>query len=63
VGHGFRLAERDDYYFFWSILTTFELCIIFGGSWGSIENGLKPKTEPPPGNLACPNPFLDLVFK
>jgi len=33
----------------------------FGGSWGSIENWLKPKTEPSSGNLACPNPFSDLV--
>jgi len=40
---------------FGSILTTFELSIIFGGSWGSIENWLKLKTEPPSGNLACPN--------
>jgi hypothetical protein len=38
------------------ILTTFELSIIFGGSWGNIENLLEPKTEPPSGNLACPNP-------
>jgi len=38
------------------ILTTFEMSIIFGGSWGSIENWLEPKTEPPLGNLACPNP-------
>jgi len=38
-----------------SILTTFESSSIFGGSWGSIENWLKPKIEPPSGNLACPN--------
>jgi hypothetical protein len=31
------------------ILTTFELSIIFGGSWGSIENWLEPKTEHPSG--------------
>jgi len=37
------------------ILTTFESSIIFGGSWGSIENWLEPKTKPPSGNLACPN--------
>jgi hypothetical protein len=42
---------------FESILTTFESSIIFGGSCGSIENWIKPKTEPPLGNLACPNPF------
>jgi len=41
---------------FGSILTTFELSIIYGGSWDSIENWLEPKTEPPLGNLACPNP-------
>jgi len=29
---------------FGSILTTFELSIIFGVSWGSIENWLEPKT-------------------
>jgi hypothetical protein len=40
---------------FESILTTFELSIIFGGSWVSIENWLEPETQPPSGNLACPN--------
>jgi len=38
------------------IFTTYELSSIIGGSWGSIENWFEPKTEPPPGNLACPNP-------
>jgi len=37
------------------ILTTFELNIILRGSWSRIENWLEPKTEPPTGNLACPN--------
>jgi len=37
------------------ILTTFVAGGIFGGSWGSIENWLKPKTKPPSGILACPN--------
>jgi hypothetical protein len=37
------------------ILTTFELSIIFRGSWSSIENWLKPKSEQPSGYLACPN--------
>jgi hypothetical protein len=41
---------------FGSILSTFELSIIFGGSWASIENYLEPKTKPATGNLACPNP-------
>jgi len=35
---------------FGSILATSEL------SWGSIENWLEPKAEPPLGNLACRNP-------
>jgi len=39
---------------FESILTSFKPSIIFGGSWGSTKNWLEPKTEPPPGNLACP---------
>jgi len=38
---------------FGSIFTTKE---IFGGSWGSIEKWLEPKTKPPLVNLACPNP-------
>jgi hypothetical protein len=33
-----------------------KLSSIFGGSWGSIENWLEPKTKPPAGNLACSNP-------
>jgi len=33
-----------------SILTTFEFSSIFGGNWGSIENWLEPKTEPPSEN-------------
>jgi len=47
---------------FGSILTTYESSSIFGGSWGSIENCLKPKIEPPLGKLACPNPsFTDFL--
>jgi hypothetical protein len=38
-----------------SILTTFELSSIFGGSWGIIENWLEPIIKTPLGNLACPN--------
>jgi len=41
---------------FGSILTAFASSSILGGSWGSIEYWLKPKTEPPSGNLACLNP-------
>ena len=40
---------------FKSILTTFEASVIFRGSWGSIENWLKPKTKPPYAISACPN--------
>jgi len=37
------------------ILTTFESGSNFGESWGGSKNWLKPKIEPPLGNLACPN--------
>jgi len=40
---------------FGSILTIFESSS-FGEGWGSIENWFDPKTKPPSGNLACPNP-------
>jgi len=40
---------------FESILTTFQSSSIFGGSYGSIEKWLEPKTKPPSRNLACPN--------
>jgi len=39
-----------------SIFTTLELSITFVGSWSNIENWVEPKTKPPLGNLACPNP-------
>jgi len=32
------------------IFTIFKSSIIFGGSWGSIENWLEPKTKPPTRN-------------
>jgi len=54
VCHRFGLVKQDD--IFGSVLTTFEYSSIFGGSWGSTKNWLKPKTEPPLGNLANPNP-------
>jgi hypothetical protein len=41
---------------FESILATFKLSSIFGGSWGSNVNWLELKIEPPSGNLAFPNP-------
>jgi len=50
------LDYQSEMIIFGSILTTFQSRIIFGGRWGSIENWLEPKTEPPLGNLACPNP-------
>ena len=34
--HGFRLTKQNDY--FWVFMTTFEVNIIFWGSWGSIKN-------------------------
>ena len=40
---------------FGSILTTFELSIIYGSNCCSNQNWLEPKTKPPSGNLACPN--------
>jgi len=49
------LDKQSELVIFESILTTFKLSIIYGGSWGSIENWLQPKTKPPLGNLACPN--------
>jgi len=41
---------------FGSILTAFEASFNLEGSWDSTKNWLKPKTEPPSGNLAFPNP-------
>jgi len=41
---------------FGSILTTFDSSSILVSSWGKIETWLEPKTEPPSGNLAGPNP-------
>jgi len=37
-------------------LTTFESSSIFEGGWSSIENWLKPETEPRSGTLACTKP-------
>jgi len=53
VCHGFRLTNRDDY--FCVDFDHFWIKQYFGGSWGSTENWLEPKTKPPLGNLACPN--------
>jgi hypothetical protein len=52
------LDSQSEMIIFGSILTTFESSrsSIFGDSWGIIKNWLEPKTEPPLGNLACPNP-------
>jgi hypothetical protein len=51
-----HLDKQSELFIFESFLTTFKLSIVFRGSWGSIENRLEPKTEPPSGNLAGPNP-------
>ncbi len=39
--------------YFESILATIEASLIFRGSWGSSENMLELKIEPPLSNLAC----------
>jgi len=49
------LDKQSDLLIVQSILTSFKQSIIFGGSWGSTENWLEPKTEPPSVNLACLN--------
>jgi len=58
--------ERSEMIILGLFLTTFESSSIFGGIWGSIENWLKPKIEPPYGNLACTNlrsvPWCQNVF-
>jgi len=41
---------------FESILTSLKSSSVSESSWGSIENCLVPKTNPPTENLACPNP-------
>ncbi len=48
---------------FESILTTFEASFIFWASWGSIENWLELKIEPPLANLALLNPWNTLYKK
>jgi len=53
VCHRIRLSKRDDY--FWVNIDHFLIEQCFEGSWSSIENWLEPKTEPPSGNLVCPN--------
>jgi len=45
VSHGFILTH-----YFW---VNFDLSIIFGGSWKSIEDGLDREIEPPSGILVC----------
>jgi len=50
------LDQQNEMIFFGSILTTLLSSIIFGSSWGSIENHLEPKTKLPLGNVA----FLNL---
>jgi hypothetical protein len=45
------------------ILTTFKSVIIFEGSWGSIENLLKSKTEPPSGKFSLPESMKHSVHR
>jgi hypothetical protein len=45
------LDYQSEMIILWSILSS-----IFEGSWGSFENCLEPKIEPPLGNLVGPNP-------
>ncbi len=45
---------------FESTLITFEACLIFWGSWGSIKNWLELKIEPPLTDLALLNPWNTL---
>jgi hypothetical protein len=44
------MISKIQLFIFVSILTTFESSIILGGSGGSIEIWLEPKTKPPWGN-------------
>jgi len=53
VCHGFRLTTRIAY--FWVNFDPFWSEHHFWCSWGSIENWLESKIEPPSGNLAYPN--------
>ena len=46
------LDQKSEMIIFGLILTNFELCSIFGGSWAVLKIGLSLK---PSGNLACPN--------
>jgi len=60
VCHGFRLAKWDDFY--QVKFDHFEIECHFSRQLRhvSVENWLEPKTEPPSGNLACPNPWNTL---
>ena len=49
------LDYQSEMIIFESILTTFELSIIFWGSFGIIENRLETKTKQPCAIIACPN--------
>ena len=53
VCHGFSITKRDDFFrvHFWTFLN--RSSVVFWGSWGSIENWLKPKIKPPIQILAC----------
>jgi len=47
-----RLDLRSEMIIFGLILTAFESMCIFGGSWGSAENWLEPKTKPTIGEFS-----------
>jgi len=49
------LDKQSKMIIYGSILTTFELSSIFGGSKASFENWFEPKTKLSSENLACPN--------
>jgi hypothetical protein len=50
-----RIYINKDRLLFWVDFDHFESSNIFGRNWGNIKNWLEPKTEPPLGNLSCPN--------
>jgi len=55
VASGYCIGQRwSRTFIFKSILTAFELSVVFLGGWGSREYWLKSKTRPPKANIACP---------
>jgi len=63
ISHTVSVTDLDQWIeviIFESILTTFQLSIIFRGSWGISVYRLEPKIETPEVNLACPKPWNTL---